>query len=100
MHVLLVGPRAQTVRALRADGHETTLLYETGHRSRASVLAGQVARSCAVDTYAKVESLWSAVHHLAPPNPVDAVVTTHEAAVMPAAILGALIGARGIGPAE
>ncbi|MEU7059061.1 hypothetical protein [Streptomyces sp. NPDC046197] len=100
MHVVLVGPRAEIVRGLRADGHEITLLYEPGHRERVAVLADQVERICAVDSYRKVESLWSAVHHLEPMNPIGAVVTTTEWAVVAAAVLGQLAGARSLTPAQ
>ena len=99
MHVVLVGPRVELVRGLRADGHEITVLYEAGHRERLAELASQVDRACAVDSYTKVESMWSAIRHLAPMNPVDAVVTTTEWAVVPTAVLGQLIGARSI-PSE
>ncbi|MFG3116707.1 acetyl-CoA carboxylase biotin carboxylase subunit family protein [Streptomyces sp. NPDC048197] len=100
MHVVLVGPREEIVRGLRADGHEITLLYEPGHRDRAVGLADQVQRMCAVDSYRKVESLWSALHHLEPMNPVGAVVTTTEWAVVATAVLGQLIGARSLTPAQ
>lgn len=100
MHVVLVGPREEVVRGLRADGHEITVLYEAGHRGRVSDLATQVDRACAVDSYTKVESLWSAIHHLAPMNPVGAVVTTTEWAVVPTAILGQLVGAKSISPPQ
>jgi biotin carboxylase len=100
MHVVLVGPREEVVRGLRADGHEITLLYESGHRGRVVDLVGQVDRACAVDSYTKVESLWSALHHLGPMNPVGAVVTTTEWAVTPTAVLGHLLGARSVSPAQ
>ncbi|WP_030607399.1 ATP-grasp domain-containing protein [Streptomyces sclerotialus] len=98
MHVLLVGPRAEVVRGLRADGHEVTLLYEVRHRDRVSDVAAMVDRTCAVDSYAKVESLWSALRHLAPRRPVEAVLTASEPAVVSAAVLGRLIGARAVAP--
>lgn len=100
MHVVLVGPRAEIVRGLRDDGHEITLLYEPGHRERAAGLEGQVDRICAVDSYRKVESLWSALHHLEPMTPVGAVVTTTEWAVVATAVLGQLTGARSLTPAQ
>lgn len=100
MHVVLVGPRAEIVRGLRADGHEITLLYEPGHRGRVAALREQVDRVCAVDSYRKVESLWSAVHHLEPMNPIGAVVTTTEWAVVATAVLGQLTGARSLSPAQ
>ena len=56
------------------------------------------ARACAVDSYRVVESLWSAIHHLAPMPKVDAVLTTNEYAVVPAAILGAQLGAIAADP--
>jgi formate-dependent phosphoribosylglycinamide formyltransferase (GAR transformylase) len=100
MHVVLVGPREEVVRGLRADEHEITVLYEPGHRRRAVELANQVQRMCAVDSYRRVESLWSALHHLMPMDPVDAVVTTTEWAVVATSVLGHLTGARAIPPEQ
>lgn len=82
---------------MRTAGHETTVLYQPNHRERLS--RGDLPdHRCAVDSYSRVESLWSALHHLGSSAPVDAVVTTHESAVLPTAVLGRLIGARGIPP--
>jgi biotin carboxylase len=100
MHVVLVGPRKEVVRGLREDGHEITVLYEGAHRQRVFDLGDQIDRACAVDSYTKVDSLWSALHHLSPPRPVDAVVTTTEWAVVAAAVLGHLIGARAVSPRQ
>lgn len=104
MHVLHIGARPEAIRGLHRGGHEITVLYEAadGRRmDRHPGLRALAARACAVDSYRVVESLWSAVHHLdqlAPLPKVDAVLTTHEYAVVPAAVLGAQLGAIAADP--
>ncbi|MGE3289662.1 MAG: acetyl-CoA carboxylase biotin carboxylase subunit family protein, partial [Pseudonocardia sp.] len=101
MHVLHIGARPEALRALHRGGHEITVLYEAGdgrRMDRTPGLRALATRACAVDSYRVVESLWSAVHHLAPLPKVDAVLTTHEYAVVPAAVLGAQLGAIAADP--
>jgi biotin carboxylase len=104
MHVLHIGARPEALRALHRGGHEITVLYEAGdgrRMDRTPGLRALATRACAVDSYRVVESLWSAIHHLdqlAPLPKVDAVLTTHEYAVVPAAVLGAQLGAIAADP--
>lgn len=102
MHVVMLGPRAETVEALLSADHQVTVLYENNERNRGRIAPyrHQLLGACVVDSYFKVESLWSALHHTgAVAAGVDAVVPLFEDAVVPAAVLGGLLGARAIEPA-
>ncbi|WP_051817029.1 ATP-grasp domain-containing protein [Kitasatospora sp. NRRL B-11411] len=113
MHVVLIGARSEAIEALLADGHTVSLLYEGGEHRRVDPYRDRLAHACAVDSYLVVESLWSALHHvgaLGPAGPdgdgdgdgadgaVDAVVSVQEHGMVPAALLGRLLGARAIDP--
>ncbi|MFE2345405.1 hypothetical protein [Kitasatospora cineracea] len=111
MRVVLIGARSEAIEALLADGHTVSLLYEGGEHRRVDPYRDRLAHACAVDSYLVVESLWSALHHvgaLGPAGPdgdgdradgaVDAVVSVQEHGMVPAALLGRLLGARAIDP--
>ncbi|MFJ5880462.1 hypothetical protein [Kitasatospora cineracea] len=121
MHVVLIGARSEAIEALLADGHTVSLLYEGGEHRRVDPYRDRLAHACAVDSYLVVESLWSALHHvgaLGPAGPesgggaggvdgggdggrygpVGAVVSVQEHGMVPAALLGRLLGARAIDP--
>jgi biotin carboxylase len=99
MHVVMVGAKKAAMDALRAAGHEVTVLYEAWEESRARSVRDAARCFCAVDSMASVESLWSALHQIgALVGGVDAVVANSEACVVSAAILGKLLGARALAP--
>lgn len=99
MHVVMVGAKKAAMNALRAAGHEVTVLYEAWEESRARSVRDVARHFCAVDSMASVESLWSALHHIgALIGGVDAVIANSEACVVSAAILGKLLGARALEP--
>ncbi|RPE29099.1 hypothetical protein [Kitasatospora cineracea] len=120
MHVVLIGARSEAIEALLADGHAVSLLYEGGEHRRVDPYRDRLAHACAVDSYLVVESLWSALHHVGALDPagpdgdgdgdgadgggagphgsVDAVVSVQEHGMVPAALLGRLLGARAIDP--
>jgi ATP-grasp domain len=100
MHVVVMGGRPETVHALVDCGHEVTLLYADFEHARVAGYRDRLKYSCAVDSHLVVESHWSALHHLgALRDGVDAVVATQEYAVVPAAVLGGMLGARALDPA-
>ncbi|MBB4921044.1 hypothetical protein [Kitasatospora kifunensis] len=78
-----------------------TVLYENTRQNqrRLTHYRDRVEHACAVDSYQNVEALWSAVHHTgAVREGVDAVVPVLETGVVPAAVLGRLLGARALAP--
>jgi biotin carboxylase len=102
VHVVILGARAETITALLSSGHRITVLYENNERNRARIAPyhDRLHGACVVDSYFKVESLWSALHHTgAAATGVDAVVPLFEDAVVPAAVLGELLDAKSIKPA-
>lgn len=101
MHVIMVGARPEAIEALLAGGHTVTVLHEntTKNQERIAPYRDRLRYTCVVDAYSKVESLWSAVHHTgASAERVDAVIPLFEPAVVPAALLAALLGARALDP--
>jgi len=99
MHVVLVGARPEAIRSVMDLGHELTLLYEGTEHARVAPFRHAIKRACAVDSYRIGESLWSALHHTeALTRGVDAVVSVAEKGVVPAAILGRMLGARALDP--
>jgi len=102
MHVVMVGARTEAIEALLVGGHAVTVLHENSakNRERIAPYRDKLRHTCVIDAYFKVESLWSAVHHVgASTEGVDAVVPLFEAAVVPSALLAALLGARSLEPA-
>lgn len=99
MHVVLLGTKKDVMQALVAGGHEVTLLYEPWEEFRVAPHRARAKHWCLVDSHLSVESLWSALHHVgALDGPIDAVVSTGELGVVPAALLGKLLGARSMTP--
>ncbi|QMU78318.1 ATP-grasp domain-containing protein [Streptacidiphilus sp. PB12-B1b] len=99
MHVVMLGLHAEPVQALTSSGHQITVLYEPWERERAGTVLEQVARSHLVETYADLDALLLALEEVGVrPGGVDAVVTLKEFAVVPAALLGAVLGARALDP--
>jgi hypothetical protein len=99
MHVVLLGARAEAVDALCTAEHEITILYEPWEGERIARVRDRIARCCLVDSHMSTESLWSALDHLGVSSRVDAVVALGEFAVVSAAIMGRLLGARALDPA-
>ena len=99
MHVVMLGLHAEPVQALAASGHEVTVLYEPWEKERAGTVLKRVARSHPVDSYADLDTLLLALEQIGVrTGNVDAVVTLKEFAVVPAALLGTLLGARALDP--
>jgi biotin carboxylase len=99
MHVLIIGAVSEMVEAVVSARHDVTLLYEPWEADEAAKWRSTVRHWCAVDSYASLESLWSALHHVgALADGVDVIVTPDEYAMVPVAVLGGLLGARTIDP--
>src|ERR1700744_4805126 len=99
MHVVLLGARPESVQALLDRGHGITLLYEGTEHARVRPFRDVLRHSCAVDSYLVIESLWSALHHVgAIAGGIDAVVSIQEHGIVPAAILGRMLGAKTLDP--
>ncbi|MFE7589275.1 acetyl-CoA carboxylase biotin carboxylase subunit family protein [Kitasatospora sp. NPDC057512] len=98
MHVVLIALQADMIRSLAAGGHSITLLYEPRHKRQALELSPLITRRCAVDSYERVESLWSGLECLDLTEPVEVVLAGHERAVVSAAVLGSQLGATAVDP--
>jgi hypothetical protein len=101
MHVVLLGAWPAAFEALLRSGHQVSVLYENNenNQSRIAPYLNQFTYKCVVDSYMRVESLWSALYHSgAIGDGVDAVVPLFEAAIVPGATLGALVGAASLEP--
>jgi biotin carboxylase len=108
MHVVMLGVHAEALEPLTAWGHEVTVLFEPKERERAGAVRAKVARMGQVDSYTDVDGLLTALAALegtegiegtgATARGVDAVVTLKEFAVVPAAMLGVVLGARALDP--
>ncbi|KPC64370.1 ATP-grasp domain-containing protein [Streptomyces chattanoogensis] len=102
MHVVIVGgPRPQVLDALLGSRHEVTAVFENTPQNweRLAPYRDRLRHMCVIDSYRTVESLWSALHHMkAIAEGVDVVVALTEQAVVPAAVVASLLGARAISP--
>lgn len=99
MNVVLMGARSEAVDALLNAGHRTTLLHEPWEEANVAPRRDRLAHACVVDSYLSVESLWSDLHHAGAISAgIDVIVSVGEYGVVPAAILGRLVGAQSLDP--
>ncbi|SOB86021.1 ATP-grasp domain-containing protein [Streptomyces sp. 1331.2] len=97
MRIVLLGARAEPLPALTAAGHRVTVLHEPWEAGRAAALRDRVTACVQVDSYGSTEAMLAALARTGPAE-ADAVATIAEFAVVPAALLGAALGARALDP--
>ncbi|QMU78319.1 hypothetical protein GXW83_24035 [Streptacidiphilus sp. PB12-B1b] len=99
MHVVILGAVPDAVGTLLCSGHEVSMLFDEREAVLAQELTRRVDRSARVESYADVDSLLAALGRIgATARGVDAVVALTEFAVLPAAVLGSVLGARALDP--
>ncbi|MEY9928557.1 biotin carboxylase [Catenulispora sp. GP43] len=99
MRVVMLGVHAEALEPLVARGHEVTVLFEPAERDRVSAVREKSAQVHQVESYTDVDGLLAALEEIgARARGVEAVVTLKEFAVVPAALLGAVLGARALNP--
>ena len=96
MHVLLLGSKREMLSSLVALGVDFSILYEPWEESRVAPFRRKARHWCAVDSYHSIESLLSALRHVNVVTPIDAIVATGETGIVPAAILGQMLGAKAL----
>jgi hypothetical protein len=98
VNVVLVGRSFPSLRRLRALGHRVYLLCEAKAAPAVAGIEDELAGWSTVESYSVAESIWGAVVRLGIAGTVGAVVAGTERAVVPAAVVARLLGARGQDP--
>lgn len=94
MRVLILGGNVRVADALLERGHETAILYEAREQAPARDLPHGRISAREVDSYADVDAMIARLGAWRP----EAVIAAKEFAVLPAALLAALLGARCMAP--
>lgn len=97
MHIVTLGSKKELMTsALRLANH-ITILYEAWEEFRVAPFRESVTHWCAVESYLSIETLLAGLYHTgAIKKTINAIVPVGETGVVPAAILGKLIGARAL----
>jgi biotin carboxylase len=98
VNVILVGRSFPSLRRLRELGHAVFLLCEAKAAPAVAAIEDELAGWSTVESYSVAESIWGALVRLGVCGAVDAVVAGTERAVVPSAVIAAILGARGQDP--
>lgn len=97
MHILTLGTQRELIKSALNVADRITVLYEAWEELKIAPFRKNINHWAAVGSCQCTESLLSGLHHTGAINhSIDVIVPFHETAVIPASLLGSLLGARSL----